>query len=220
MNQDGFAASGDGVAGTEPPEETRLRAALELALPGELIFVELDDAGERARLPALLGAAGLARPWLYVDLRQDSVLFGSVGQAERQEPLPKVVALGSLPAVLRGLLASNWAQAPQLVFLDGLEQVLDADQVPQPGGPLEQLSQAREALAVLPAALVFLLPASLVQLLREHAINLWSWRAYDFALGGDSSPALTPLALPGPAVGLRSPRGDSHEARAPHPDLP
>lgn len=215
MNQDGSAASGEGVEGTEPPEETRLRAALALALPGELIFIELDDAGERARLPVLLGAAGLARPWLYVNLREDSVLFG-VTQVEQREPLPQVVALGDLPAVLRGLLTSSWAQAPRLVFLDGLEQVLDAEQVPQPGGPLEQLSQGREALATLPAALVFLLPASLVQHLREHAINLWSWRAYDFTLSGEGAPELTRLVLPGPSVRLRSPRGDSHEARTRH----
>lgn len=204
-----------GGDGQPESEWARLLGALALALPGELIFVTLDAPGARERLPLRLTDEGLRRPWISINLRDDRVLFGSADHALRQEPLPALNELHNLPWVLQVLLATEWPAPPGLIFVDGLE-FLAREENPVPGGPLEQLSLGREALAQLPAAVVFLLPALLVEQLRVHALNLWSWRAYDFVLPAEpEAEGISQHTVPEfPRVRLVSPRGDNPEARS------
>ena len=145
-------------------ELRRLRAALEVALPGELLFVGLDARGARVRLPQHLEGQGLARPWRYLNLKDG----------------PVATRLHELPAALSTLVGAA-QPGPALLFVDGLDHLAE-DAALAPGGPLEQLTLAREALAQVPAAVVFLMPIAAIDQVRTHAVNLWSWRAYDFTL--------------------------------------
>ena len=145
-------------------ELRRLLGALQLALPGELLFIGLDAPGARVRLPQHLERQGLARPWRYLNLKDS----------------PVATSLHELRAALSSQLEAA-APAPALLFVDGLDHLAE-DAALAPGGPLEQLTLAREALAQVPAAVVFLMPTAAIDQVRAHAVNLWSWRAYDFTL--------------------------------------
>ncbi len=82
--------------------------------------------------------------------------------------------------VLREFLESLQPPSPEILFVDGLEYWIDAH--PKPGGVLEELNLGRERLANLGVVVVFLLPVYLIDLIRSHALNLWSWRAHHYVL--------------------------------------
>lgn len=151
-------------------EYRRLHLALSTAAPGQLYFVELATARGRRHLPVRLMRDGLARPSAYYNLAERS-------PTERQQN----------PFVsFRAFLAAASAAAPvEILYLDGFPAHRDFHLQPQPHDALEQLNLAREALARLPAAIVFLAPPYLIALLRQHTQNLWSWRHHDFTLSPD-----------------------------------
>ena len=151
-------------------ESLRLKLALSTAAPGQLYFVELATARGRRHLPARLARDGLSRPHAYYNLAERS-------PAERQQnPLVS----------FRAFLAQASAAAPvEILYIDGFQAHRDFQLQPQPHDALEQLNLAREALARLPAAVVFLAPPYLIALFRQHTQNLWSWRHHDFTLCPD-----------------------------------
>jgi len=82
--------------------------------------------------------------------------------------------------VLRAFLEELQPNIPEILFVDGLEYWIDSNL--KIGNALEALNLGREQLTNLGAVVVFLLPAYLIDLIRTHALNLWSWRAYHYSL--------------------------------------
>jgi tetratricopeptide (TPR) repeat protein len=156
------SASSQVPPGKSPTDDyPRLLLALRDAAPGALIFVQLNSPVQRRQLLEKLAADGLKRPFAVADFA-------------KLQPGP------SPYGVLRELLEDLKPNVPEILFVDGLEYWLDSD--PKLGSALETLNLSREQLTNLGAVVVFLLPAYLIDLIRTHALNLWSWRAHHYSL--------------------------------------
>lgn len=177
-----MSEEGAGPTGAAPL--AKLVLTLRLARPGQLLFVEQNAPQLRRGLPERLWREGVQRPYLHIDFAQGRLWVRSAGsEAPREEPLPALAATGVLPPYLRALLSDLGAASPyEVIYLDGLESRIDDETEPAPGGELERLNLAREALGALGAVLVFLMPAYVVQLLRTAAVNLWTWRSHHAVL--------------------------------------
>lgn len=117
--------------------------------------------------------------------------------------------LGPPPyGVLREFLEDLPPPLPEILFVDGLEHWVDADP-----DTIQALNLGRERLANLGVVVVFLLPAYVIDLIRTHALNLWSWRAHYYTLGAekDDSSSLLPLSAMNLARVITP--GDTPEAR-------
>jgi hypothetical protein len=139
----------------------RLFVALQNAAAGDLLFLQVNSPVQRRQLPEQLKADGLQRSFAIAD-------FSTF------QPGPPPYG------VLREFLESLQPASPEILFVDGLEYWIDAH--PKPGGVLEELNLGRERLANLGVVVVFLLPVYLINLIRSHALNLWSWRAHHYVL--------------------------------------
>jgi hypothetical protein len=88
---------------------------------------------------------------------------------------------GPPPAgVLRDFLEGLPSPRPEILFVQGLDQRLGSDS--KPGSELEALKLGRELLGNLGVVVVFLLPSLTIHLIRNYAINLWTWRAHHYFL--------------------------------------
>lgn len=149
---------------TEAQEQLRrLCFALQSAPVGMLIFVELDSASARSGLPERLRQLGLDRSFQYFN-------FKSYREGVRG-----------------GFVAGNLHQfasvhPAEILFVDGFESRDDFKLQHQAGDALESLTLGREAITQLGAVVVFLMPRYVIDLVRGHALNVWSWRGYDFQL--------------------------------------
>lgn len=152
------------------PDYPRLLKALKNASPGQLFFLQINSPLKRKHLPELLKTDGMKRPYAIADF----------------DVLPQ----GIPPyQVLRKFLKD--CGPCEILYVDGLEHIIEAN--PKIGGALEALVMGREILTNLGVAVVFLLPLYLMVLIRNHALNLWIWRAHDYNLD--------PLETSTPSVG-------------------
>lgn len=181
-------------SGTEPSVDDyqRLLVALQDAALGDLIFVQINSPVQRRQLPEKLTACGLNRP------------FGIVDFATFQPGPPP-------HGILREFLADLASPPPEILFVDGLEYWIDAN--PKPGGALEALNLGRERLAALGVVLVFLLPTYLINIIRSHAQNLWSWRAYYYSLDPTKAESIPRDKFSSPGMGYEATPGDTPEDR-------
>lgn len=141
------------------PDYPRLLKALGNASPGQLIFLQINSQFKRKQLPKLLETDGLNRHYAIADF----------------SVLPKDIPPYQ---VLREFLKD--CGPCEILYVDGLEHIVESS--PKIGGALEALAMGREILANLGVAVVFLLPLYLINLIRNHALNLWIWRAHDYNL--------------------------------------
>ncbi len=173
------------------PDYLRLFVALQNAAAGDLLFIQLNSPVRRKQLPEQLKADGLQRSFAIAD-------FSTF------QPGPPPYG------VLREFLESLQPPSPEILFVDGLEYWIDAH--PKPGGVLEELNLGRERLANLGVVVVFLFPVYLINLIRSHALNLWSWRAHHYVLTSNEEEERRhsmPPFLPGHIIAP----GDTPEAR-------
>ncbi|HEV8715354.1 MAG TPA: tetratricopeptide repeat protein [Candidatus Binatia bacterium] len=167
----------------------RLLLALRDAVPGDLIFVQLNSPVQRRQLPGKLAADGLQRPFAVAD-------FATF------QPGPP-------PAdVLQEFLEEVKSAPQEILFVDGLEHWVEAD--PK---TLDALNLGRERLANLGVVVVFLLPAYLIALIRARALNLWSWRAHHYSLEPSDTAAEGQAVIPSLNTGRTIAPGDTPEAR-------
>ena len=167
----------------------RLLLALHDAVPGDLIFVQLNSPVQRRQLPGRLAADGLQRPFAVADLA-----------TFHPGPPPD--------GVLREFLEEMRSTPPEILFVDGLEHWIEA--APE---TLDALNLGRERLANRGVVVVFLLPAYLIDLIRTRALNLWSWRAHYYSLGPDGTIAERKSELQFSDTGHGIAPGDTSEAR-------
>ena len=178
---------------TEPADECqRLLIALQDAALGDLIFVQINSPVQRRQLPEKLVASGLRRSFATFDFTAFS-----------PGPPPH--------SILREFLEDPKSASPDILFVDGLEYWIDAN--PKPGGALEMLNLGREQLANLGVVLVFLLPAYLITIIRSHALNLWSWRAYSYSLEPTKAESIPRDGFFSLGTGYEATPGDTPEDR-------
>jgi hypothetical protein len=193
----------DGVSVT-PLGHPEVATRLNVASPRRLLVVSLNARDQRWSLPEDLDRVGLTRRWASVDLSAEGPLVRARGDGGG----PRAVRLsqpleGALVAVtLRRALAQARAlggAALDVLFVFGLETTLPGPRIAGLGDPFRALNQSREALSGLGATVVFVVPAFLVPLLRDHVGDLWSWVVTDLPLGAPDDPV--DLAwLPAPMI--------------------
>ena len=190
----GKGTSSSGEPTSTSPETTygndyqRLLIALRQAPSGALLFLQLNSPVQRRQLPEQLKADGLQRSFAVADFAR----------------LPA----GPPPyGVLREFVEELNPQ-PEVLFVSGLEQRIET----QPDTILE-LNLGRERLANLGVVVVFLLPAYVIDLIRAHALNLWSWRAHHYILEPPDDLPRQGGALTSLATGHTIPPGDTPETR-------
>lgn len=167
----------------------RLFIALQDGSPGELLFIQLNAPVQRRQLPEQLRADGLQRSFAVADF--------------------STFPMGPPPyGVLREFLEDLPPPLPEILFVDGLEHWIDAD--PE---TIQALNLGRERLANLGVVVVFLLPAYVINLIRTHALNLWSWRAHYYSLESKTEEVKYEGALPLLDTGHTIAPGDTPEAR-------
>lgn len=177
---------GEEVFGSDYP---RLFIALQDGNPGELLFIQLNSPVQRRHLPEQLKADGLQHPFAVADF--------------------STFPMGPPPyGVLREFLEDLPSPSPEILFIDGLEHWIDAD--PE---TIQALNLGRERLANLGVVVVFLLPAYVINLIRTHALNLWSWRAHYYSLESKTEEVQHDGALPPLDTGHTISPGDTPEAR-------
>jgi tetratricopeptide (TPR) repeat protein len=135
----------------------RLQIALQHAPPGALLFLQLNSPVLRRQLPAQLVTDGLQRSFAVADFAR----------------LPT----GPPPYGVLREFVEELHPKPELLFVDGLEHRIET----QPDTILE-LNLGRERLADLGVVVVFLFPVYVIDLIRSHALNLWSWRSHHYVL--------------------------------------
>lgn len=173
---------------TERNDYQRLLIALRQSPPGALLFLQLNSPVERKQLPARLSTDGFQRSFAIADFAR----------------LP----VGPPPyGVLREFVEELHPQ-PEVLFVDGLEHRIET----QPDTILE-LNLGRERLANLGVVVVFLLPAYIIDLIRAHALNLWSWRAHHYILESPEDLGRQDGALASFTTGHTISPGDTPEAR-------
>lgn len=155
------------------PDYPYLLKSLENASPGQLFFLRINSPLKRKHLPKLLEADGVKRPYAIADFAV----------------LPKDIPPYQ---VLREFLKD--ISPCEILYVDGLEHIIEAS--PKIGGALEALVMGREILANLGVTVVFLLPLYLMNLIRNHALNLWIWRAHDYNLDPLESTNTSGIAIP------------------------
>lgn len=152
------------VEHSSPPAKTtfgndyqRLLIALRHAPVGSFFFLQLNSLVQRRQLPERLKADGFQRSFAVADFAR----------------LP----VGPPPYGVLREFVEELHPKPEVLFVNGLEQRIET----QPDTILE-LNLGRERLANLGVVVVFLLPAYVIDLIRAHALNLWSWRAHHYML--------------------------------------
>ncbi len=135
----------------------RLLIALRHAPTGALLFLQLNSPVLRRQLPKQLVTDGLQRSFAVADFAQ----------------LPT----GPPPYGVLREFVEELNPKPELLFVDGLEHRIETQ-----SDTILELNLGRERLADLGVVVVFLLPAYVIDLLRAHALNLWSWRAHHYVL--------------------------------------
>ena len=166
----------------------RLLIALRQAPVGSLLFLQLNSPVHRRQLPQRLAADGFQRSFAVADFAQ----------------LPA----GPPPYGVLREFVEELTPKPEILFVDGLEHRIET----QPDTILD-LNLGRERLANLGVVVVFLLPAYVVNLIRSHALNLWSWRAHHYVLESPDDRHGQGGAVLSFTTGHTIPSGDTPETR-------
>jgi len=135
--------------------------ALDLSAPGSFIFVKSNSPVERKKIAQRLRELKLSRPVFYSNIAYD---------------FPSRIPFSS--SVSEWIKQNEIGTSPVIFILDGFDLILSDHK--EASLWLQSLNFSRETLASYPVIFLFLMPSFCLDLVRIHAPDFWSWRAFFF----------------------------------------